>query len=229
MTRSTLGAVALCLAAACSSTTTDPAPRFKGPRALAKFRGFTTKRPGILHEYLAVAAHRGNELVIVDPEDGNVVLGPGLIFPLSVPIMRPARVASARLERRDDPLPGADLLVAMDESSTVVEVVATWDPLTRFAPSLAVDLKDHGEASTSVVAFAAMSSPGPVTAPVPPRAWSSAEPMGDRARVLVALSNGDLVVIEYQREPATGGFKPPVVRVKKPGLQARDIAVSPDG
>ncbi len=98
--------VALALAVAgCSSGPPTVGARFQGPTAVAPFMGFTTKRTtsdGTPSPYLAVASMRGDELRILDVADDLPVLGPGVVFPLSVTTApAPLLLASAALSDED--------------------------------------------------------------------------------------------------------------------------------
>jgi hypothetical protein len=216
----------LLLATACSSGVKALSARYSAPAALAPFAGYTTKRPGELHRYLAVASARGDEIRILDPEDGTTVVSPGLVFPLSVPTPAPARLAAASLGDG-----GADLLVVAGMGSSTVGVVTTWDLGTRVADAgapdssaLSVDLSADPDIQdgASILSLAAMPTP------------ASALPAGAHgARVLVGLSTRQLAVIEYRRDDATGGLLRLASGSALPkqalGVQPLDIAVEPGG
>lgn len=222
----------LLLATACSSGVKALSARYSAPAALAPFDGYTTKRPGELHRYLAVASARSDEIRILDPEDGATVTSPGLVFPLSVPTPAPARLASASLGDG-----GADLLAVAGMGSPTVGVVTTWRMDSRVSPvgpianpvptdplSLSVDLTtdaDLGDGAV-ILSMAAMTTP------------ASALPAGAHgARILLGLSTRQLAVIEYLRDDATGGL----VRVASGGalpkqalgVQPLDMAAEPGG
>ncbi len=217
----------LLVGAACSSGVKALSARFQGPAALAPFAGYTTKRPGELHRYLAVASARGDEIRILDPEDGVTVTSPGLVFPLSVPTPAPVRLASASLGDG-----GPDLLAVVGEDSSTVGVVTTWDLLSRVAAvgppdsmALSVDLSADPEIGdgAAILSLAAMTTP------------ASAGGGAPGARVLIGLSDRRLAVIEYARDPADGGLVrlpvTPAASLPKQALGVRplDIAVEPGG
>lgn len=226
MTSRLLLLLPLAVAAACSSGIKALSARFSGPAALAPFVGYTAKRPGELHRYLAVASAHGDEIRILDPEDGATVTSPGLVFPLSVPAPAPARLASASLGDG-----GADLLAVVGTSSSTVGVVTTWDLRTLVADAgppdstaLSVDLSADPDIQdgAAILSLAAMTTP------------AAALPAGaHRARILVGLSTRQLAIVEYERDDATGGLRrvAPAATLPKQalGVQPLDIAVEPGG
>ncbi|HSB20378.1 MAG TPA: hypothetical protein VLD85_10250 [Anaeromyxobacteraceae bacterium] len=222
----------LLLATACSSGVKALSARYSAPAALAPFAGYTTKRPGELHRYLAVASARSDEIRILDPEDGTSVASPGLVFPLSVPTPAPARLASASLGDG-----GADLLAVAGMGSSTVGVVTTWRMDSRVSPvgpvaspvpadplSLSVDLStdaDLGDGAV-IVSLAAMTTP------------AAALPAGAHgARVLLGLSTRQLAVVEYLRDDATGGLlrvdSGSALPKQALGVQPLAMAVEPGG
>ena len=205
MTRRLLAGAALLLAA-CSSSTPQLGGAIRRPAAVAFFDGVTTKLPGQVHRYMAVAAFGGDELRIVDPADDKVVVGPGLVFPLSVPTAPgPVFLAAADLEDTDaggGPLPGL-LAVAGQQAPAVsssplqpalrIEIVATWQELTTVAPALAVDLVqelapvDPAIGDAQLLSLAALPLPG----------------QPGRACVVAGLSGGRLAVVTFERDPGS--------------------------
>ena len=219
MNRRFLAGAALLLAA-CSSSTPQLGGAVRRPAAVAFFEGVTTKLPGQVHRYMAVAAFGGDELRIVDPADDKVVVGPGLVFPLSVPTAPgPVFLAAADLEDTDaggGPLPGL-LVVAGQQApaasssplqpSLRLEVVATWQELTTVAPALAVDLvqelapADPSIGDAQLLSLAALPLPG----------------QPGRACVVAGLSGGRLAVVTFERDPTS----PAHALRRVPGLPAR--------
>jgi hypothetical protein len=171
----------LLLAGACSGGTKALSARFNGPGALVPFRGGA---PSSLRQILAVANVLGDELRYVDPEAAQVLMSPGVVFPLSVPTgPRPTLLASAGLGDG-----GADLLVVVGAGSLSLELVKTWDDLTLSRVEQTVDLAEPPTSlsrSASVLALAADRVPG---AP-------------GRARAFAAISGGQLAVFEFSRGP----------------------------
>lgn len=200
------------LAAGCTSGTSTLGARFNGPSALAPFVGITSKLPGVLRSYVAVANSRGDELRIVDPADDTVVVGPGLIFPLAVPTLaaRPTRLVSATLGDG-----GSDLLVALGAGSLRLELVSTWDAVIRVV-SPGIDLADGalvlpGDEILSLAAAPLPATPG-------------------RARVFAGLSGGRLAVVEFRRSgQAIELAAPPQVLPFSQPFEALDIAPAPTG
>jgi len=216
------------LTLACSGGLKDLGNRFPGPGALARFAGVLSKRPGVLHFYVAVTGTRGDELRIIDPEDDTIVAGPGGIFPLEVPTVasRPTRLAATPLEEdakaKAEERPGADLLVAVGAGSLRIELLNTWDGLLRVergvGSSVDLSLDPAVGPGATMTALAAGPVPG-----VP-----------GRGRVFAALSEGRLAVVEFER--TAGGaiqHRSTFVKVLAFGalsaLDVRDIAVAPGG
>ena len=208
---------ALALAAGCSTGPPTVGARFRGPTAVAPFMGFTAKRTtadGTPSPYLAVASSGWDELRIIDVADDLPALGPGVVFPLSVPTApRPMLLASASLGDGK-----ADLLVVVSAGSNELQLVRTWSPdmaVTETPVSLGLD------ADARVLAVRAM------TVAVPPGAPS-------RARVLAGATGGRLCVADFERtvDPTTqqevlAPVGTPVVKAL--GFDPVDIAVAPDG
>lgn len=219
MTRRLLAGAALLLAA-CSSSTPQLGGAIRRPAAVAFFDGVTTKLPGQVHRYMAVAAFGGDELRIVDPADDKVVVGPGLVFPLSVPTAPgPVFLAAADLGDTDaggGPLPGL-LAVAGQQAPAAassplqpalrIEIVATWQELTTVAPALAVDLVQELSPVDPAIGDAQLLSLAALPVPGQP----------GRAAVVAGLSGGRLAVVTYERDPASAAHA--LRRV--PGLPAR--------
>ncbi|HZZ84674.1 MAG TPA: hypothetical protein VFE30_09065 [Anaeromyxobacteraceae bacterium] len=188
-------ALAPCLLAGCSSSSTSVGARFAGPAAIVSFHGVTRAHPGLLQTYFAVASARGDELQFIDPQTEQPVVGPGVVFPLLVATSpRPSYLASTSLQDG-----GSDLLVAAGAGSTLVQLVSTWDEQTRIVgdPSLAypgVDLGPDVAPGSVILSMAAIPALGPdatgITTVQPGKAW-----------VVVGLTGGQLAVIEYQRSP----------------------------
>jgi hypothetical protein len=211
-------ALLVLLGAGCTGGSSTLGARFNGPTALAPFVGITAKVPGVLRPYVAVANSRGDELRIVDPADDAVVIGPGLIFPLAVPTLatRPTRLVSASLGDG-----GADLLVALGAGSVRLELVSTWDAVTRVVR--AIDLGDP----QLVQAGDPLLQPGDeilslAAAPLPA--------IPGRARVFAGISGGRLAVIEFGRSgEAIELSAAPRVRPFSQPLEVLDLAAAPTG
>jgi hypothetical protein len=188
-----LQAVVAMAVAACSSGPPSVGARLAEPRAVVAFTGITSKQPGVVAPYLAIASSRNDEVQFIDPADNQPVLGPAVVFPLSVPTeARPLHLAAAALG--DRAAGGADLLAVASNGSLDVQVVETWSPSSRVVPAASVDLAPfvtEGE----ILGLAAMTAPG-------------AGPGSPRARLLVAVSGGRLVVVDFTRDAATGGVVP---------------------
>ncbi len=215
--RGILGLAFLAAAAAggCSTGPRSVGVRLAGPTAVVRYAGVTSKGPG-LREYLAVTASRGDELRIVDPSDEQPVLGPGLVFPLSVPTApRPLQLASATL---DDG--GADVLVVVSAGARgaflggpVLQVVNTWTPYTTIAFEVPLDRVASAAGEADVLSLLGLTLPG-----------------GAGARVLVGLAGGRLAAVDFTRDPATGGVvASPAVAVQTLGFDPVDLALDPGG
>jgi hypothetical protein len=207
---------ALALAAGCSTGPPTVGARFRGPTAVAPFEGFTTKNvtaDGSPSPYLAVASSGGDELRVIDLADDLPALGPGVVFPLSVPTApRPLLLASASLAP-DDGKP--DLLVAVSAGSNELQLVRTWSPDMAVASTVSLGLP----ADARVLSVRAVTLSG---APTP------------RARVFAGATGGRLCVVDFESaiDPATGQeIIAPVgsAAVQTVGVDPVDIAVAPDG
>jgi len=221
-----LAAVGAATLVACSGGPKELGNRFPGPAGAVRFAGIAAQRPGALRFYVAVASARGDELRLIDPEDGTIVPGPGGIFPLAIPTMvqRPARIVSTPLEISANPhadrRAGSDLVVVVGEGSLQLEVLNTWSGQLRIERTASIDLAlDPAIGSgASLSALAAGPVPG----------------VDGRARVFAALSEGRLAVVEFERN-AGGAIEHRTTTVKAlafgttPAFDVRDIAVEPDG
>ncbi len=212
MTRRLFALAALAVAA-CSSGPRTVGARFNGPAAIVHFAGVSTFHAG-LRDYLAVASSRGDELRFLDAADEQPVLGPGVVFPLSIPTApRPLLLASAPLGDG-----GPDVLVAVSAGGAVLlgnvpapalQVIETWSPTNRVAYPW--PLKDVLGADAEILTVVGMRAP-------------TADP---RARILVGATGGRLAVVEFTR--ATDGSvvaQPPVVKAL--GFDPLDIAIPTD-
>jgi hypothetical protein len=190
-------------AVACKSSAPSGGARFLEPSAVATFEGITIAHPGEVRPYVAVANAGRGDVTLLDAVDDTPVPGPGLVRALAVPTIgaRPIQLVSSSLH--DDPALGAlpDLLVVVGAGSSLLELVRTWSadgvvevlPVPSTAPpqptpqsvDLATDL-----AGADVLAL--------VAAPVPDATQASGVAAG-KTRVVAALSDGKLAVVEYAR------------------------------
>jgi hypothetical protein len=209
---------ALALAAGCSTGPPTVGARLHSPTAIAPFMGFTTKvttADGSSSPYLAVASSGGDELKVFDVADDLPVLGPGVVFPLSVPTApRPLLLASAPLAVDDRK---ADLLVAVSAGSNELQLVRTWSPDMAVASTVALP------ADARVLSLRATTLNGAAT---------------PRARVLAGATGGRLFIVDFERaiDPATqqeiiAPVGPPgsEVQTQTLGFDPVDVAVAPDG
>jgi hypothetical protein len=198
------------VAAACSAAAGSQLADVKGPTAVVAFLGKTHEKPGKVVPYLAVAASRGDELRIFDPETDAVIRSPGVAFPLSIPTLtRPLYLAAAPLNDVDgsgNPLPDV-LLVA--GPGHVVQLVSTWED-TEADPQAGMRVVAEWDLSPWAGTGAAILSM--VGAPVPGTVFASgavpiAPPIVGRGRVLIGFSGssdgqgGKLVVLDFERDP----------------------------
>ncbi|BDG08043.1 hypothetical protein [Anaeromyxobacter paludicola] len=190
-----LGAAGLLALSGCGSSSVTVGARFSGPAAVVAFQGVTRAHPGTLQTYFAVASSRGDELQIIDPVTESAVVGPGVVFPLVIATApRPTFLASTSLQDG-----GSDLLVAAGAGSTLVQLVTTWDEENRISGDASVaypgvDLSDAVAPGSVILSMVAIPALGPdatgITSAQPGKAW-----------VVVALTGGQLAVVEYQRDP----------------------------
>jgi hypothetical protein len=183
--RHTAALLALAVAG-CGSAASTVGARFDGPTAIVPFIGATAKEGGQLHDYLAVASSRGDELTFLDPSDDQPVLGPGAVFPLVIPTApNPLLLAAAPLGDG-----GADLLVAVSAGGRAIQLVNTWDPAANRVVTPDVDLS--AALQGGIVAIAATTVPGASPAQV---------------RVIVGAAGRQLAVVTFTRQP-DGGVAP---------------------
>jgi hypothetical protein len=177
-------AFAFAVAGCGTSAANTVGARLNGPTAIVPFAGaMAAKNGGAVHDYLAVASSRGDEIAFLDPGDDNPVLGPGSVFPLVVPTApQPLLLAAASLG--DDTAAGrrADLLVAVSAGSRTLQVVNTWQP-TANSISEEVDLsRPPTNLGGEIVSIAAATG---ATA--------------GRAQVVVGVAGGQLALVTFAR------------------------------
>jgi hypothetical protein len=225
-----LGALALGAAACTKSGGTGVLAGFRGPQAIVAYTGKYPQGTGELVPLLAVAASRGDELRILNPETDLPLAAPNVAFPLSVPTLpRPVHLAAASLGDG-----GADALVVASGGS-VLQLVGTWldgsDPQARtFGVVATWDLEPLVGRGSQVLSLAGASIPGGAPSGAPPVAPA----LQGRAWILVGLSGGvdglggKLAVLELAR--GTDGSldlaAPPEVKVL--GFEPVALAPSPD-
>jgi hypothetical protein len=236
--------VAVALLAGCGKTTTRPGAGLRGSAAVAVFRGYLADQPALLKQHVAVANVLGDDLKFLAAENGNAVLAPTLVGALSVPTRaRPAVLAAGPLNDLDgtgNPLPAPDLLLVASrglfardpllhpgQSSARLQVVTTWDPVTRVA--FDVDLGDVAP-DAEILSLVTTGILEPVTG-----GGSRLRPGAVRA--LVGLAGGLLVTVDFVRAadghaielatPATAAA-PPNPAVQQLGFDALGLGPAPD-
>lgn len=201
--------------AACDSSAPAVGLSLRGPSAVAAFRGVTSKQPGIVTTYVAIANGRGSDLVLLDPSDDRAVVSPGLVFALSVPTApRPLHLAATSLGDGPDL---ADALVVAGPpdaaGEVVLQLVSTWDGAPRVVEELGLG----------------PGAPGPILAMLATPAPDGAGlPRPGLGRVVVATRDGRFTVVTLARGPAGSvGFVSAGTAAL--GFEATDLALSPDG
>ena len=198
----------LAATAACSSGTTTVGARFMGPAAIVQFSGVT--RNGA-KQYLAVADARGSDLRLIDPTEGQPVLGPSIIYPLSIiTLPRPLHVAAASLGDG-----GADVLVSASAGEPTLEVVETWTAQNRV--SFDIPLAGLVGAQAEILTMVGLT--------VTP---AGGTPFG---RILVSVSGNQLVVVDFIRATDGSGAvvqMKPTPDVQQLGFEALDLSVGPN-
>lgn len=183
------------------------------PSSLAVARAY-----GHLHvdlwPYGFVSNSAKDELVLFDAVEDKSVPAPILLRALSIPVPdpRPALVASADFRRPDgEERDRPSLLVAVSSGATQLQLIRTWkDPrVVAEDPGLADEAPV--ELGSAVLALVAV--------PTTP----------DRARVVAALADGNLAVVDYQwmggtADPATPSAENRVARVTDPVTRSLDFA-----
>ena len=218
MNRPLLAAAAL-LAAACSTGPTTVGLRLSEPSAIVAYRGVASGS-GDVRPLLAVASRRSDDLRLIDPNGDLPIFGPGVIFPLSIPTApRPLLLASASLNDG-----GADVLVAVSAGSTSLQVIKTWTDTGRVEFPVPLDTLGPDAEILCVLGIpAVLAVDATPTAPAI---------KGVNARVLVAATGGQLVVVEFTREVdakgapvVNGAVVPGIPQVKPITFDAIDMAL----
>jgi len=191
-------ALALLLAAACSSGNPVMNADFQSPSAVVAFWGAGTT-PGVLTPWIAVASTRGDQLRLIDPVTDEPARSANPAFPLSVPTLeRPLYLASGSMSDG-----GADVL-AVATTGTVVQLVGTWFPPFNGVPGYAI--AQSWELSAEVPEGSVIV--GLAVTPVPGTPWTGtvagADPVAGKAWLIVAFSEGRssggmLIVLELAR------------------------------
>lgn len=187
-----LGAVTLL---ACGSSGGRVGLQLTRPAAVAVFQGVTTKVPGQVHPYVAIADAPDGELVLVDAVDDLPVEAPIDVWPLSVPVPgSPALLAAGSLSDVDaEERPLADLLVVAIEGSTRLAVIDTWSG----TPAVAFEL-DLAELAPG----AALLSLATAAVPGASDGEGAFVAVPGRVRLLCGLTGGRLAVYELERAGA---------------------------
>lgn len=219
--------------AACDKTSARPGLRLNGPSAVAVFQGLSSRDATTLRHYLAVANERGDDLRVLDADDGKAVLAPGLIMSLAVPTApRPALLAAGGLADADGAK--ADLLVVVPAGLATcdpeapyrlvgcLQVVATWTAATALAPGLTLVLDDlPGGQEGEVLSLLAM--------PVPEDDGAGGlRPAAGRVRVAAGLSGGRLLLADYARAADGVAIELAAAAVHDLGFDAVSLSASPD-
>jgi hypothetical protein len=209
--------------AACSESPQPVSAAVRAPSAIVAFSGETARRPGV-QAYLAVASGRANEVRLVDPLEDRPVLGPTLLFPLSISTdPRPLRLAAAPLGDGQGDLLAVAAPGGLDGPS--VELVVTWDPQNRaLAPIPLSDAATGVPDGAEVLALAAGPAPGAGVDGAPARALLVAGLATSTASWLAVLEFGRVgEAVVHQRtvvKPLAGAAGP---------IRPADLAFSPDG
>lgn len=229
MKRLALLAGGLAALAACSSGPSSVGARFTNPSAIVQFYGYTRNNQGPaattsgLQPYLAVADALGGDVRLLDPSVDQPILGPGVIYPLSVVTQpRPTRLAAASIGDGAHP----DALVVASAGSRVVQVIETWSYFNRVAYD--VDLSNAVSGVTLPVDAEITGMVG-LTTSVP----DPTDPTGVRripvGRVLVFVTGQQLFVLDFARDVAPS--EKVVLRSKahqQLTFDPVDLAVGPD-
>lgn len=229
MRRLLLGAVLAI--AACSSRPPTAPSRFRGPTAIVPVAAITHKKPGEVRDYLAVASSRGDELRLLDPSDDQPVPGPVVLYALSIATEpKPMQLASASLFDG-----GPDVLVVASEGQRKLQLVSTWEDAASGGTGPAgsngnrvireLDLEPIAPGTGAILCLHGAPVPSGLSTGIPP----AAIPVPGKARILVGLAGGKLVVIEFGRQAGSiGSVIDVAASVQDLGFDPLDLAVSPD-
>jgi hypothetical protein len=217
--------------AACHKPASGPAFRLAEPSAVAVVRAYGHLHADRLWSYGFVANTERNELIVFDAVEDRVVPAPILLRPLSIstPDPLPALVASAEFWEASDPVdapsPRPGLLVVVSAGATQLQLVRTWLDASQTDPGLPADPPvDLGGQVLAMVATPAVDGAG--------------AKLADRVRVVAALTDGRLAVVEYEwsgdpasSDPGTGGKVTRVgtgpAALQDVGFNALSLAVDP--
>lgn len=133
-----------------------------------------------------VANTARNELVVMDAIDDKVLSAPIVLRPLSIPVLdpRPALVAGAEFQAPAGAAPRPGLLVVASAGSTQLQLVRTWLSASASDPGLSSEAPV--ELGGQVLALLAAPAVDAAGSPVP-----------DAIRVVAALVDGRLAVVDY--------------------------------
>ncbi|GEJ59139.1 hypothetical protein [Anaeromyxobacter diazotrophicus] len=207
--------VLLAALAACSSGPSSIGARFGGPSAIVQFYGITRNNAatGTVAPYLAVADARTGDLRLLDPSVDQPILGPAVIYPLSIPTLpRPLHLAAASLGDGN-----ADVLVSASAGQPTLQVVETWTAQNRVAASLELaNLLPKLGADAEILALVGLTAKPDGVHPV--------------GRILASVSGQKLVVVDFTRAADGTGAVVAGTPVLQPlTFDAVDLAVGPDG
>jgi DNA-binding beta-propeller fold protein YncE len=223
--------LAALVASACSSRPPTAPSRFRGPTAIVRVSAITHKKPGEVRDYLAVASSRGDELRLLDPSDDQPVPGPVVLYALSIATApKPMQLASASLFDG-----GPDVLVVASEGQRKLQLVSTWEDADSGGGGSAgsngnrvireIDLEPIAPGTGAILCLRGAPVPSGLSTGIPP----SAIPVPGKARILVGLAGGKLVVIEFGRQAgAIGSVVDVASSVQDLGFDPVDLSVSPD-
>lgn len=208
--------VLLATLAACSSGPSSVGARFGGPSAIVQFYGITRNNSAAGAKpapYLAVADARSGDLRLLDPSVDQPILGPAVIYPLSIPTLpRPLHLAAASLADG-----GPDVLVSASAGEPTLQVIETWSAQNRVHESIELaQLLPQLGADTEILALVGLTARPDGVNPV--------------GRILAALTGQRLAVVDFTRSADGTGAVVHATPVLQPlTFDAMDLALGPDG
>ena len=221
-------------AAACAKNKSLPAAKLQGPTGVAVFRGYAAETGAAIRYLVAVSNTRGNDLRVFDALTDKMLLGPTLVYALSVPTEpRPSLIAAGPLADVDSSgaevaLP--DLLVVVPggqvarpglpgQFAAAVQVIVTWQQAT--VVDRTIDLGDVAPGATVVSVAVA-----PVPVPDGAGGWTKAH---GAARLLLGMSDDSILVLEAARDASTEAILLGPPQRQDLSFTPLDLAVTPDG
>jgi hypothetical protein len=183
---------------ACNKGSAGPTFRLAEPSSITVARAFGTRHGGDPWPYAFVANTAHDELIQLDAVDDSVVSAPIVLRPMSIPVYapRPALVTSAEFHPPAPATAGEDnrrpsLVVVVSAGSSQLQLIRTWKTGSK-------TLLEAGLAGDAPVDLAPDTHSQVLALLAAPAVDAEGKVVDDRVRVIAALDDGRLAVVEYQ-------------------------------